>query len=90
MKKGDYVWVVQCEGCLSTDSWCYTEGVFADVEGAKKCIEDNAFNTIDNVYQYVDFDDGFEEHNGFSFWEIRSKKYPDLYISYKFDKVLVQ
>ena len=90
MKENNYVYVVQCEGCLFTESFHDIEGVFATDEGARQCIEDNAFITIADLGQYREFDKGYEENKGRLFWEVRSKEWPDLYISYHYDKVLVQ
>lgn len=90
MKKNDYVWIVQCEGCLSTESFHDFEAVFATEEGAEQCIKDCASQLIDNIGQYIDFEEGYEVQEEDAYWEVTSKKWSDLYIRYFYERVLVQ
>ena len=90
MKKNDYVYVLQCEGCLSTESFWDLESIFATEEGAEQALKDAASNTIANIDQYVDFENGYGVYEDDAYWEVRSDKWSDLYVRFFYDKVLVQ
>lgn len=90
MKKNDYVYILQCEGCLSTESFHDILGTYATEEDAEKGLNIEAFTLLDNIYQYADFDNGYDIDDSNDFWEIKSVKWPDLYIRYFYERVLVQ
>lgn len=90
MKKNDYVYVVMCEGSLSTDHWCDLEAIFATEESAKEGMKESASQLLSNIGQYIDFEDGYETYEDYACWGVRSKKWPDLYIEYFYERVLVQ
>jgi hypothetical protein len=90
MKKDDYVWIVENDGCLSTESFHDLEAVFATEEGAKQCMRDCASQLIASIDQYVDFEKGYDVYEEDAYWEVTSKKWSDLYIRYFYERVLVQ
>ena len=85
-----YVYVVECESYLSTESFHELVGIFAEESRARACIEDCAFETIESIGDYVDFEDGYTTDDCGDSWFITSKKYPDVCVRYFYDKVLVQ
>lgn len=90
MEKNDYVWIVESDGCLSTESFHDLESVFATEEGAKACLKECAANTVSSIGQYVDFEKGYDVYEDDAYWEIRSKKWSDIYMRFFYEKVLVQ
>lgn len=90
MEKNDYVYIVQIEGCLSTESFYDIIAPFAKEEDAKKCIEEESAELLSSIHQYVDFEKGYDTDESAIHWEVRSKKWSDLYIRYFYEKVLVQ
>lgn len=90
MKKNNYVWVLENEGCLSTDSFHDFDAIFDSEEKAEKGLKESASQLLSTIDQYVDFENGYDIYEDDAYWEVRSKKWSDLYIRYFYERVLVQ
>ena len=90
MKSNDFVYIVENDGCLSTESFHDIEAVFATEYGARQCMKECASHLLKATDQYIDFENGYDIYEDDGYWEIRSKKWSDLYIRFFYEKVLVQ